>query len=60
MREKGRGDLTKRGRGRGDLEEIRLLELSSIEAMCSRMERERERERECVCVCVCSNELKGS
>ena len=53
MREKGRGDLTKRGRGRGDLEEIRLLELSSIEAMCSRMERERERECVCVCVCVC-------
>ena len=45
MKERGgEGDLTKRGRGR--FEEMRLLELSSMEAMCSRMERERER----VCV----------
>ena len=29
-------------RGRGRFEEMRLLELSSMEAMCSRMERERE------------------
>ena len=41
MKERGgEGDLTKKGRGR--LEEMRLLELSSMEAMCSRMERERE------------------
>ena len=49
----GEGDLTKRGGGRERrFEEMRLLELSSMEVMCSRMKREREREREGVFILV--------
>ena len=48
--ERGKGQFDQEGEREMRFEEMRLLDLSSMEAMCSRMERE----------CVCSYWLKGS